>query len=107
MKRPREEVRHRVLDVPVLPVQKRLVRALVNRRQCQMLGGSKPQNRSGGESFRFPPPYPGKARGGGGGGVLDMPSTTTTPDITAAATSEIRDTAEGCGKRSIDEVTDA
>ncbi len=97
MKRPWEEVRHRVLDVPVLPIQKRLVRALANRRRCQILEGSKQQNNSGGESFRFPPPDPGKARGG----VIDKP--TTTSDI-AAATSEIRDT-EGGGKSSMGEVT--
>ncbi len=99
MKRPREEVRHRVLDVPVLPVQKRLVRALANRRRCQILEGSKQQNKSGGESFRFPPPDPGKARGEGG--VIDKP--TATADI-AAATSKIRDN-EGGGKSNMGEVT--
>ncbi len=90
MKRLREEGRHRVVDVPVLPVQKRLVRALANRRRCQILEDRKQQNRSGGgESFRFPSPDPEKVRGGG---VQDKQ-----PPIISqvAATSEIRDTEEG------------
>ncbi len=94
MKRPREEMRHRVVDVPTLPVQKRLVHALANRRRHQILEGSKQQNRSGGDNCQFPPPDPGKARGGG---VKDKP---TTADI--AATSDIQDTG-GRGKSSTGE----
>ncbi len=98
MKRLREEGRHRVLDVPVLPVQKRLVRALANRRRCQILEGSSNKQQTngsggGGESFRFPPPDPEKARGGRG--VKEKQAIVTSQ--VAADTSEIRDIEEEKG----------